>query len=124
MSDRWAVAVAVAAVAGALLEPGLPGAVPVAAAGVVVALMVQRPLVLALAAFVLTGGLAAKAEAGLVPPPTAPFAGWVTALTDPEPFGSGIRLDVRDADGRHLQAEAYAGRGRGGMQAVRAGERL
>src|SRR4051794_6079439 len=124
MSDRWAVAVAVAAVVGALLEWGGPVPVSVAGAGVVLALIVRRPLVLVLAAFLLTGGLAAKAEAGLVPPPTAPFEGWVTALTDPEPFGSGIRLDVRSADGRHLQTEAYAGRGREGLRAARAGERF
>ena len=122
VSDRWAVAVAVAAVVGALLEWGVP--VPVAAAGVVLALIVRRPLALAVAVFVLTGGLAARAEAGLVPPPTAPFEGWVTALTDAEPFGSGVRLDVRSADGRHLQAEAYAGRGREGLRAARAGERF
>jgi competence protein ComEC len=59
-----------------------------------------------------------------VPAPTAPFEGWVTALTDPEPFGSGIRLDVRSADGRHLQAEAYAGRGREELRAACAGERI
>lgn len=96
----------------------------IAAAGVVLGLALHRPVVLVVAVLLLTGGLAARAEAGLVPPPAAPFEGWVTALTDSEPVGSGVRLDVRAGDGRHLQAEAYTGSGREVLRTARSGERF
>ena len=122
MSDRWAIAVCVAAVSGAFLAWG--PSVAVAAVGVVAALALRRPLVLAAAVFLLTGGLAARAEAGLAPAPAGSFDGWVTALSDPESVGTGVRFDVRLADGRHLQAEAYDGRAREELRSAKAGQRF
>ena len=122
MSDRWAIAVCVAAVVGALLAWGAPPLL--AGTAVLCALALRRPPVLAVAVLLLTGGLAARGEAGLVPRPAAPFDGWVTALTDAERTGSGERLDVRAADGRHLQAEAYNGDVREELRTAQAGQRF
>ena len=124
MSDRAAIALALAALTGALLGWGAPPLV--ALLGVLLAIAVGRPAVLVVAVLLLTGGLAARAEAGLVPVRAAPFDGWVTVLTDPEPvpLGTGVRLDVRVGDGRHLQAEARTGVARDELRAARAGERF
>ena len=122
MSDRWAIAVCAAAVVGALLAAGAPP--QVAGVAVVLALALRRPLVLAVAVLLLTGGLAARAEAGLAVRPAAPLDGWVTVLTDSESSGSGVHLDVRAADGRHLQAEAYNGQAREELRSAKAGERF
>jgi competence protein ComEC len=117
-----AVVAAVAAVAGALVEwgpsPWLGGAL------VVVTLLLHRPAALAAATFLLAGGLATSAEAGLVPVTPGPFSGTVTLFSDPEPtIGGGLRADVRLDDGRHVEAIARAA----SVEAFRvrsAGERL
>jgi competence protein ComEC len=102
-----AVVVAVAAVAGALVEwgpsPWIGGAL------VVVSLLLHRPVALAAAVFLLAGGLATRAEDGLVPVTPGPFSGAMTLLSDPEPTsGGGVRADVHLDDGRHVEAVARA----------------
>ncbi len=107
MSDRMAVVVAVAAVAGAFVEwgpsPWIGGAL------VVLSLVLHRPVVLAVAAFLLAGGLATRAEAGLVRVSPGSFTGTVTLLSDPESTtGGALQADVRLDDGRHVEAVARA----------------
>ncbi len=70
------------------------------------------------------GGLAARAEAGVVSPPPGPFHGWVTLLGDPETGRYDVHADVRALDGRHLQAVASSGPARAAFLAARAGERM
>ena len=106
MSDRMAVVVALAAAMGALLERG--PSPWIGALLVVAALASRRPAALAMAVFVLAGGLAARAEAGLVPVLPGSFTGSATLLTDPELIAGGLRADVRLGDGRHMQAVARA----------------
>jgi competence protein ComEC len=105
MSDGMAVLVALAAVAGAWFERG-PS--PWVGGALVVASLASRwPPALVAAAFVLAGGLAASAEAGLVPVTPGAFTGTVTLLGDPAPASGGaLRADVRLDDGRHLEAVA------------------
>lgn len=122
MSDRAAVALAVVTVAGALFGQGPSpwvGAVLVAAA-----LAIRRPAVLIVGAFVLAGGLAERADAGLVPPVPGAVEGWATMLTDSEADGSGVRADVRLDDGRHVQAVARGGAGVPALRRAQAGERV
>src|SRR5438445_8891113 len=121
MSDRWALVVAVAVVAGAFVANGPAPWVGVVAA--IAALSVRRPLLLTLAAFLFAGGLAASAEQGLVPVEPSAFTGWVTLLTDPEAARGGVAMDVRLADGRHLEAHA-SGAVEGEVRAASAGQRL
>src|SRR5438067_4862351 len=101
-----AVVVALAAAMGALLERG--PSPWIGALLVVAALASRRPAALAMAVFVLAGGLAARAEAGLVPVLPGSFTGSATLLTDPELIAGGLRADVRLGDGRHMQAVARA----------------
>jgi competence protein ComEC len=100
-----AVLVAVAAVAGAWFERG-PS--PWVGGALVVAALASRwPFALLAASFVLAGGLATAAEAGLLPIAPGAFRGTVTLLGDPEPApGGALRADVRLGDGRHLEAVA------------------
>jgi len=108
-----AVLVALAAAAGAWLERGIS---PWLGAALVLAALVSRwPLALAVAVFLFAGGLAARAEAGLVSPTSGPFFGTVTLLGDPEPAAAGagagggaLRADVRLASGQHLEATVGA----------------
>jgi competence protein ComEC len=118
MSDRTAVVMAIAAAVGALTGHGPTPWLGAAAA--IGALVLHRPAALVVAAFVLAAGLAARADAGLVPPDPGPFTGWATVLTDPDLNSSGIRADVRLDDGRHVQAEARADT----LRDVQAGQRL
>ena len=111
-----------AAVAGALVGRG--PSPWVGALLVVVALATRRPVVLVIGAFVLAGGLAARADAGLVSPRPGPFEGWATMLTDPEASGSGVRADVRLDDGRHVQAVARSGGSVPALRVAQAGERI
>jgi competence protein ComEC len=122
MTDRAAVALAVAAAAGALVGRG--PSPWLGALLVVVALVTHRPIVVVIAAFVLAGGVAARADAGLVSPRPGPFEGWATMLTDPEASGSGVRADARLDDGRHLQAIARSGGGVHALRVAQAGERI
>ena len=122
MSDRAAVAVALAAVVGAVVGQG--PSPWIGALFVVVAFAARRPVVLVIGVFVLAGGLAARADAGLVPPRPGPFEGWVTMLSDPDASGSAVQADVRLDDGRHLQAVARSGSAVEGLRAAQAGERV
>ncbi|HEY2814124.1 MAG TPA: ComEC/Rec2 family competence protein, partial [Acidimicrobiales bacterium] len=100
-----AVVVGVAAVLGALWGRG--PSPWLGALLVVVALMSRRPWLLAGATLLLTGGLAARATAGMVPVVPGSFTGTITLLGDPQPLtGGGWRVDVRATDGRHLEANA------------------
>jgi len=107
VSDGMAVVVALAAAAGAWFERG-PS--PWVGAALALAALASRwPIALAVAVFLLAGGLAAGAEAGLLPVTPGAFRGTVTLLGDPEPATSGaLRADVRLDDGRHLEAVARA----------------
>jgi competence protein ComEC len=117
-----AVVVALAAGAGAWFERGPSPWVGIAL--VLVALACRSPVTLAVAAFVLVGGLAAAAEAGLAPVTPGAFTGTVTLLGDPEPVtGGALRADVRLDDGRHLEAMARDSAARS-FAARAAGERV
>lgn len=117
MSDRWAVALAVAVFAGALAAiDGHVRAVPLAAgAGVlaVAALLAVagrvRPEVWCLGAALLAAALAHRSLAGLEAPlATGPVQAEVVLVGDPAPAGrGGVRVDVR-LDGRRLRGEARA----------------
>ena len=122
MSDQVTVALALAAVMGAVVGWG-PSAW-IGAALVVMALVSRRPVALVLAVFLCAGGLSARAETGLVPPRPGPFVGWATLLTDPEMGRYDVHADVRVADGSHLQAVATSGSARATLLAAQAGERL
>jgi competence protein ComEC len=122
MTDRAAVAIAIAAVAGAL--EGRGPSLWVGTLLVVIAFVVRRPLLLAVSVFVLVGGLAARADAGLVSPQPGPFDGWVTLLTDPDTGAFGLAADVRVDDGRHLQAVARSGASIAAVRDLEAGERV
>ena len=108
MSDRAAMVVALAAAVGAWWGVGpTPG---VAVVVVAAAFVVRRPWLLPVGVLMLTGGLAARAEAGLTPPIPAAWQGWVTLLTDAEPV-----------DGEHhdrSQGGEDRARGHGGAEAL------
>jgi hypothetical protein len=106
MSDRAAVALAVAIALGAHVGGG-PTPV-LGALLVVVAVLARRPWLLCLAAALLAAGLADRARAGLDPVGAGPFGpAWVTLAGDPVPLDSeGIRVDVT-AGGRRLEAVAH-----------------
>lgn len=117
MSDRWAVAVAVAVFCGALaaidghVRPVPPGAglgVLAVAALLAVAGRV-RPEVWCLGAALLAAALAHRSLTGLEAPlATGPVQVEVVLVGDPTPAGrGGVRVDVR-LDGRRLRAEARA----------------
>ncbi|MEY2420829.1 MAG: competence protein ComEC [Acidimicrobiaceae bacterium] len=122
MTDRAAVVLALAVICGALVGRGpTPW---VGALVVVVAFVVRQPAVLVVGAFVLSGGLTARADAGLVTPRPGPFDGWATMLTDPEASGSGVSADAHLDDGRHVQLVARSGGSIGGLRIAQAGERV
>ncbi|MGK2928732.1 MAG: ComEC/Rec2 family competence protein [Acidimicrobiales bacterium] len=103
MSDRWWLAAAAVAWAGALHAH--PVAWWVLGIVVVVVVVLRRPILLCALLGVLTATLADRALDGLVPPPDDDFAGTVTILTDPEPTPGGrLRLEV-DTDLGRLLAE-------------------
>lgn len=119
MSERWTLALAVAAIAGAL--GGADGHLPAAVAGLAVAgapglgvavlaaaagMAARRPMVLCLGVALLAGVLAQRSVDGLVPAPTGPVHGEVTLVSDPEPDGrGGVGVDVRLGE-RRLRASA------------------
>ncbi|MEQ8716956.1 MAG: ComEC/Rec2 family competence protein [Acidimicrobiales bacterium] len=116
MSDGWVHVLAAAVVGGALLAVGGPW-FP-AAIGLVAALVVRRPALLCLAAFVLASVLSARAQAAVEPiPASSDVAGDARLLTDPEPVGIGVRVDAL-VDGHHAEAWAY------GAAAARLRDRL
>lgn len=107
MSDRAALALAVAVCAGAWW----PAPVPALAALVLVgaALARRRPILLVVGAALLASALAHRAETGLVPPDQArSVAGEVLLLSDPVEVNGATKVDVGLGDRR---VEAWA-RGR------------
>ena len=82
----------------------------------------RRPLLLCFAAFLLANTLGAAAHAGLDPPATEIYRGWVTLLTDPVPTASGQHVEVRVA-GRHLEGWAR-GAAAGALVPRLSGERI
>jgi competence protein ComEC len=104
--DRAALLVAGAAVLGALIGHGPTPWVGALLVGV--AFAVHRPVLLMVAALVLTGGLAAQAQAGLEPVTPGAVVVPATLLTDPSPAASGLEADARLADGRHVLVVARA----------------
>lgn len=65
----------------------------------------RRAWLLVVAAMLLAAGLGARAEAGMVPPPSGQWQGIVVLLRDPAPIPGGVRVDVR-AGHRHLRLDA------------------
>ncbi|MBL8778513.1 MAG: ComEC/Rec2 family competence protein [Acidimicrobiales bacterium] len=106
LSDAATVALATATWAGAALAPAVPWTLVVVL--LVAAALVPRPALWCVAAFVLAGTLGAAAHAGLAPPEPAPYDGWATLVSDPEPTRSGQRVELR-LDGRRLEAWARGG---------------
>ena len=112
----WVLAAAIAAAAGALLAVPVP---PWPALAVVAAGLVRpRPLLIVAGVGLAASGLAAAAWSGLAPPPARPVAEWGTLVGDPRAVGSGMRVDVRVADGSRHRAWAY------GAPAYRLADRL
>lgn len=117
MSDRWAVALAVAVFAGALgaIDGHLPPIALVVGVGVLVAAAALagtgrlRPEVWCLGAALLSAALAQRSLAGLEAPlATGPVQAEVVLVGDPVPAGrGGVRVDVR-LGGRRLRGEARA----------------
>lgn len=101
MSDRWAVALAVATALGAHLAAGPSPFYGMALAAL--ALVVRRPWLLCLGSALLASALGARSWAGLAVPPPGPLQGTVTLVSDPEPADGGLRADVRH-DGRRYEA--------------------
>lgn len=93
MDDRWVVAMAVCAAAGALRPSSL--SVWLGVALVAGALLVRRPEVLCLGVLALVSSLAWRSLTGLDGVVAAPVGGEVTLLTDPTPAFGGVRADVR-----------------------------
>ncbi len=121
MNDGWAVALAVAVVAGAwavLAAPAWLGVVVI-----VIAFVARRPALLCLGAALLAGALSAAAWAGTAPVHPAPFAGVVTLVGDPETFGSAVRVQVRSAQDGRLEAWAR-GPAAARLKVRQAGERV
>jgi len=121
LSERAVVALAVAVWVAA----SHPRPVPVAAGAATVglALVLRRPWVLVVGAAVLASGLAAGAEAGLVPPDPSPVVADVTLVSDPvDALGGAVRVEVRLGRRR---VEAWARGEAGGVLRGRlAGERV
>ena len=121
MSDRWAVALAVAGWVGATIAAPVPAAV-VGIAGVG-ALVARHPAPACLALAVATSMLGARALDGLDPPAEGPFHGVLTLATDPEPtLDGGLRFEVVTSEGR-LLAEVDSPTATEGLRRVLAGHR-
>jgi competence protein ComEC len=103
LADRWAVALAVCAAAGATRPSSLPLGLAVLA--VVAALALRHPGLLCLSVGLLASSLAARSLAGLDGVEARSLAGEVTLLGDPAPAFGGVRVDVR-LGGRRLELRA------------------
>ena len=103
MEDRWAVALALATAAGALVAHPVPLALAVLP--VVVALVARWPALLCVGAAVLASALAHRSWAGLDHPPVGPLDAVVTLVSDPEPVADALRVDVRHG---RTRVEAWA----------------
>ncbi|QXC61544.1 ComEC/Rec2 family competence protein [Aquihabitans sp. G128] len=120
LTDRGAVALAVAVALGAWWSRPLP-LLPCAFV-VVASLLARRPWLLVLGGLVLASSLGARSMAGLDPVEAGPYEGRVTLLADPTPTPFGTRVDVRVGQQRlELQAEGAAA---GSVGSALAGERL
>lgn len=120
MSDRHAVALAVAAMAGAWLSAAVP-LVPAIILGIV-ALAVRKPWLLMAAVLLMGSSLGARAWAGLNPLEPAAFEGEAALVSDPVPVGAGMRVFVQ-AEGRRYEAWAY-GRAARDLSDRLAGDRI
>lgn len=114
MSDRAAVALAAAVVAGALAAFDVPPWVGLLL--VTTAFVARRPALLCLGACALSCTLAFRSWDGLRPATPHPYAGTATLVSDPERAFGGVRADVRvgrqrlEAWARGSSAAALAGR--------------
>ena len=121
MSDRAAVALALAVCAGAWWSAEVP-LVP-AALGVMLALVARRPLLLVAGAALLASALGSRAWDGLAPPPVAGgVAGEVVLVSDPVDVRGALRVDL-DVGGRRVEAWAR-GAAAGALRPRLAGERV
>lgn len=120
MSDRQAVALAVAAMIGAWWSAAVP-LIPAIILGVV-ALAVRQPWLLVAVVMLLGSSLGARAWAGLDPVEPAAYRGEATLVSDPVPVGQGMRVDVR-SNGRRYEAWAY-GRAARDLSERLAGDRI
>jgi len=103
MGERGAVALAVAACAGAWVSrpvPLLPAAVVIA-----VALLAHRPVLLMLGVAVAASALGARAWDGLRPPRIGPWSGTATLVSDPAETAGALQVDVR-IEGKRVEAWA------------------
>jgi competence protein ComEC len=101
-----AVALAVAAGLGAWLAAPVPlwPGLALAAAGTVW----RQPVLVIVAAALVTSALGARAHAGLAPVASGPFTGVVELVTDPRPVGmAGWRAEVRLPGGQRVRASAH-----------------
>ncbi len=86
------------------------------------AIVVRRPIVACVALAIAASGLSAAAWSGLSPPVPRAVAGSYRLVSDPEPFGRGVRAVVV-IDGRHVEAQAF-GAAKARLAPRLAGERI
>ena len=120
MGDRSAIALAVAACAGAWLARPFP-LVPVLAL-VAVGLAVHRPVLLMVAVALAASALGYRAWAGLRPPATGTWSGVATLVGDPAQVAGALRVDVR-IGGKRVEAWARGAAARS-LRDRLAGERV
>lgn len=120
LTDRGAVALAAATVLGAWWHCPMPLTVGIVV--VFAALVVRRPMLLVLGAFLVASALGTRAVDGIAPAEPGTYAGPVTLLSDPKETPFGVRVDVRVGRKRfELQASQSAA---GAVSRSLAGERL
>ncbi len=109
LSDRAVVVAALAVALGAFWAPPVPW--PMTVLSVLAALAWRRPVLVVVAGGLVAAVLAQRAWAGTTAIASAPFAGEVTLVTDPEPFATGVRAIV-DLGGTRVEASAFGGAAR------------
>jgi competence protein ComEC len=120
VSERWAFALAAAALTGAALSTPVP---LLALAGTLAAALAARhPVMVCLALLLVTSELGHRADAGLASGPEGPVAGEVLLVTDPRPSGKGLRAEARL--GRHRVLLRAAGPAAEALAPRLAGEHL
>ncbi|HUP71578.1 MAG TPA: ComEC/Rec2 family competence protein [Acidimicrobiales bacterium] len=121
LSDSAAIAMALASFAAATV--GWSIAVWIPLVGVVIALVLRRPLLLVIAVVVLAAALGARSDRALaLHVREREVRSWVTVVRDPEQFGVATRLDVRLGRTR-LEVNAYSAPARA-MSGLLVGERV
>ncbi len=120
MGDRGTVALAVAACAGAWAARPVP-LVPVLAL-VVVALALQRPVLLMVGVALAASALGFRSWAGLRPPAIGPWSGVAALVGDPAQVAGALRVDVR-IGGKRVEAWARGSAARS-LRDRLAGERV